>query len=184
MAHSRTQPMLPGWSPLSEPTPRPGTHLGRWLWSGTILAAFAALVAYMFATSPGPGLSTRGLVILALAAIVLAVLTLRRRWGPLSMLRTLAEYAVVATLAGLLVLAAAAPSGPAERSARERRQTTEQASALPPVIRQVVGAAGWLAELWQRAQREADQRRQSPPNTRGERSDAASPPHRTGGPAL
>jgi hypothetical protein len=183
MAHPRTQPILPGWSPLSEPTPRLGTQLSRWLWPSAVLAAFAALVAYVFATSPGRGVSSRGLVTLALAAIALVVLTLRRRWGPLAVLWTLAEYAVVATLAGLLVLNAAAPSAPAERPARERRQTTEQGSTLPPVIRQVVGAAGWVAELWQRAERQADQRQQSPPTTRGERSDAASPPHRAGGPA-
>jgi hypothetical protein len=182
MAHPRTQPMLPGWTSLSEPTPRSGAELGRWLWPSTVLAAFAALVAYVFATSPGPGISTQGLVTLALAVIVLAVLTLRRRWGPLAVLRTLAEYAVVAALAGLLVVAAGPSLAPADRSARDRRQNTEQASTLPPVVRQVVGAAGWVAELWHQADRE-NRQRQSPPTTPGERSDAASLPHWTGGPS-
>jgi hypothetical protein len=165
MAHPHTQPMLPGWSPLAQPTPPPTIEsLRRWLWPGTVLAVFAALVAYVVQTSPGPGISTQGLVTLVLAVIVLAVLTLRRRWGPLAVARTLAEYAVVAALAGLLVLAAVPP---AERPATERSPAeTEQAATLPPVIRQVVGAAGWLHELWQRAGRRADHRTPPPSTTR------------------
>jgi hypothetical protein len=181
MAHPRTQPMLPGWTPLSEATPRSGAVLGRWLWPSTVLAAFAALAAYVFATSPGPGISTPGLVTLALAVIVLTVLTLRRRWGPLAVLRTLAEYAVVAALAGLLVVAAGPSLTPADRSARDRRQATEQSSTLPPVVRQAVGAVVWVAELWHQADRE-NRQRQSPPTTGGERSNAASLPQWTGGP--
>jgi hypothetical protein len=162
MAHPRTQPMLPGWTPLSEPSRRLSAgELGRWLWSATVLAAFAAVVAYVLASSPGPGVSVRGLVTLALAVIVLAVLTLRRRWGPLAVLRTIAEYAVVAALAGLLVVAGVA--APAERPARERQAATEQASTLPPGIRQVAGAWDWLAELWRQADAEADHR--TPPSS-------------------
>jgi hypothetical protein len=180
MAHPYTQPMLPGWSPLAQPTPPPTIgSLRRWLWPGTVLAVFAALVAYVVETSPGPGISVRGVVTLALAVIVLAVLTLRRRWGPLAVARTLAEYAVVAALAGLLVLAAA-PSAPAERPAIERRPAAiEQAATLPPVIRQAVGAGRWLHELWQRAGRQADHRNPPPSTTRPQpMSEAmASPPH-------
>src|SRR5215218_10131568 len=111
MAHPRTQPMLSGWAPLQEPSRRLSVgELGRWLWPATVLAAFAAVAAYVAGTSPGPGISTRGLVTLALAAIVLAVLTVRRRWGPAAVARTLVEYATVATLAGLLVLAAIPPA--------------------------------------------------------------------------
>jgi hypothetical protein len=180
MAHPHTQPMLAGWSPFSQPTPPPTIEsLRRWLWPGTVLAAFAALVAYVVQTSPGPGISVRGLVTLALAVIVLAVLTLRRRWGPLAMARTLAEYAVVAALAGLLVLAAA-PSAPPERPATERRPAaTRQAATLPPVIRQAVGAGRWLHELWQRAGHQADHRTPAPSTTRPEPTGEAlaSPPH-------
>jgi hypothetical protein len=171
MAHPRTQPMLSGWAPLQEPSRRLSVgELGRWLWPATLLAAFAAVTAYVAETSPGPGISTRGLVTLALAVIVLAVLTVRRRWGPLAVLRTLAEYAAVATLAGLLVLAAP----PAEQSATERRPAaTEQAATLPPVIRQaagawnrLAGAASWVAELWRRADTQADHRTPPPSTTR------------------
>jgi hypothetical protein len=172
MAHPRTQPMLSGWAPLQEPSRRLSVgELGRWLWPATLLAAFAAMTAYVAETSPGPGISTRGLVSLALAVIVLAVLTVRRRWGPLAVLRTLAEYAVVAALAGLLVLATA-PT-PAAQPTRERQTRTEQAATLPPVIRQVVGAwdrvahaAGWVAELWRRAGDQADHRAPPPSTTR------------------
>jgi hypothetical protein len=172
MAHPRTQPMLSGWAPLQEPSRRLSVgELGRWLWPATVLAAFAAVTAYVAETSPGPGISTRDLVTLAQAVIVLAVLTVRRRWGPLAVLRTLAEYATVATLAGLLVLAAAPP---AERPVTERRPAaTEQAATLPPVVRQVVGAArrlgdaaGWVAELWRRADTQADHRNPPPSTTR------------------
>ena len=182
MAHPRTQPMLAGWTPLQEPSRRlsPG-ELGRWLWPATVLAAFAAVAAYVAGTSLGPGISPRGLVTLALAVIVLAVLTVRRRWGPLAVLRTLAEYAVVAALAGLLVLAAAPP---AERPAGDRRQAaTEQAATFPPVIRQVVGAAnrlgdaaGWVAELWRRAGGQTDHRTPPPSTTRPQGEAAAAPP--------
>jgi hypothetical protein len=173
------QPMLPGWTPLQQPTTRlhGGGEVRRWLWPGTVLAAFAAVTVYVVATSPGPGISVRGLVTLALAVIVLTVLTLRRRWGLRAMASTLAEYAVVAALAGLLVLAAPPPT--AERPAGERQPRTEQASTLPPVIREAVGAWKWLAELWRRANAQAD-RRSSPPTTTRPMSEGeamASPPN-------
>jgi hypothetical protein len=173
MAHPRIQPMLPGWSPLQEPSRRLSLgELGRWLWPATVLAAFAAVAAYVTGTSPGPGISTRGLITLALAVMVLAVLTVRRRWGPLAVLRTLGEYAVVAALAGLLVLAAP----PAEQPATERRKAgSEQAATLPPVIGQVVGAArrlgdaaGGVAELWRRAGAQTDHRTPPPSTSRPE----------------
>ena len=117
MFQAPPEPMLPGWTPIQQPAGRPsGGEVRRWLWPATALAAFAAVAAYVVATSPGPGISTRGLVTLALAVIVLAVLTLRRRWGLRAMASTLAEYAAVAALAGLLVLAAASLGRPADPS--------------------------------------------------------------------
>ena len=183
MAHPRTQPMLPGWTPLPEPSRRLSLgELGRWLWPTAVLAAFAAVAAYVAATSPGPGIAPRGLVTMTLAIIVLAVLTVRRRWGPLAVLRTLTEYAAVAALAGLLVLAAA-PS-PATAPTRERQDRTEQAAPLPPVIRQVVGAADrlagaarWVAELWRRAGAQADHRTPPPSTTRPKTEAMAAQPH-------
>jgi len=192
MAHPRTQPMLPGWTPLSEPTRQPGAPLGRWLWPSTVLAAFAAVVAYVLGTDPGPGLGNRSLAILVLAVVVLTILTIRRRLGPLAVLCTLAEYLTVGMLAGLLVLAAIPVPADVDQPARaeqdqpgpggrQAQQQPDRAATLPPVIRQVVGVGRWLAELWHRAdqQTRADQPTST---TRGERSDAAPPPDRTGGP--
>jgi hypothetical protein len=149
MAHPRTQPMLAGWTPLQEPSRRlsPG-ELGSWLWPATVLAAFAAVAAYVAGTSLGPGISPRGLVTLALAVIVLAVLTVRRRWGPLAVLRTLAEYAVVAALAGLVVLAAAPP---AERPSSGRHRAGSDLPAGHPAGGRRSKPAGRCSRLGRRA---------------------------------
>jgi hypothetical protein len=63
--------MLPGWTPLQQSNTRPygGGEVRRWLWPGTVLTAFATVTVYVVATSPGPGISVRGLVTLALAVI-------------------------------------------------------------------------------------------------------------------
>jgi hypothetical protein len=168
------EPMLPGWTTLQQPATRPVGELRRWLWPATALAAFATVAAYVLATSPGPGISNRGLVTLALAVIVLTVLTLRRRWGLRAMASTLAEYAVVATMAALLVIAAPSPANQPTRADRPTRN--ERSATLPPVIREVVGAWDWLAELWRRA--DPDAGRTLPPSTTRPNGEAmAAPPH-------
>jgi hypothetical protein len=180
----RPTTVLPGWAPLAEPPHRGRLRAGtaaRWLWPATALAAFAAVLAYVIGTDPGPGIGNRSLVTLALAVVVLVVLTVRRSSGPLAVLRTLAEYATVALLAALLVTAVAPPPLDQAPARTGRQARTEQAATLPPVIRQVVGVGGWLAELWRRAEQEADKRSQPPPTTRAEQPRAAPPPDRTGG---
>src|SRR5215213_1250530 len=98
---------FPGWSPLVDDGPLPlrvASSIARWWWPILALAAFGAVAGLVLGHDhPAPGLSTRGLVTLALAALVVVLLTLHRAAGPGPLTRAVAEYAVVAVLAGLLV---------------------------------------------------------------------------------
>jgi hypothetical protein len=159
---------MAGWAPLAEPgrgRRRLGHGGGRFLaLAGASLAAaaMAALLAYLLATDPAPGLSGWSLAVLTLAAVVVSLLLVRaERSGALALFRTLAEYGIVALLVLLLIPAAAPPPvdvGRDQPAAIERqdpaRPRADQASQLPPGIRHVVGIWSWLADRW----READER--------------------------
>jgi hypothetical protein len=186
MAHRTTAPELPGWAPLAGPPARGrrsyrgGRFDGRWLLALAGIAAttalLAALVAYLLVTDPTAGLSTRSLLVLALAAAVVLVLVVRsNRAGARSVLRTLAEYVTVAALAVLLATTASAPppggQAPAvgrDQPARIERQHPGQASQLPPGISHVVGAGRWLAERWRQADAAIDR----------QEAEASTPPPR------
>jgi hypothetical protein len=170
-----------------------------------IFLPFAALFAYLFVTDPTPGLSPRSWFTFGLAAAVGLVLVLRGyRQGQLPVWRTLTEYVAVAALAALVVtvpgpppaateapaIAVEQPGRGPDRSQRQNRRETQpapvehqdqdqdQAASLPPVLRQVVGAAQWLVELWQ----EADRRTPGQPTTTDrERPAGAAPPPIPGG---
>jgi hypothetical protein len=164
MAHPPTTPLLPGWGPLVEPPRRlqAGAVL-RWWWPAAVVTGFVVLVAVVGGRDdPAPGLSTRGLAILTLAAVALTILTIRRQAGSWALARALAEYAVIVLLVGLLTTSATAP--PAERAATSTRPpvATQEAASLPPGISHIVGAGRWLADLWERAQDMTD----PPPTTR------------------
>src|SRR5829696_404496 len=104
------QPHLSGWAPLMDPGPLPlqaARSVGRWLWPTLAVSGFLAVVTYTFAhDDPTPGLSHRGLLTIALAAAVVVLLTIHRRYGLGSLARAVAEYTTVAVLAGLLAAAA------------------------------------------------------------------------------
>jgi hypothetical protein len=136
------------------------------------VAGFLVVLAYVVDHDPSvPGLSYRGLLAVALAAAVVALLTLHRRYGPRWLARALAEYATVALLATLL----AAPAGTVDQPAADQAasgQGRAQAAAgqdQPAVLRAVIkgaravgraaravaGAVRWLINLWHRADQQA-----------------------------
>jgi hypothetical protein len=99
---------LPGWNPLLDHGPLPVRIAGsvaRWWWPTLAVASFLAVAVYV--TGHDPGLSQRGLVTIALAALVVVLLTIHRTAGPSRLARAAAEYTVVALLAALLALTAA-----------------------------------------------------------------------------
>jgi hypothetical protein len=141
---------------------------------------------------PGPGLSTQGLLTIALAALVVVLLTLRRTAGPGPLLRAVAEYAVVAVLAGLLVAGAGVDQPPTGRATPAARAEAKRAPRAKPnvgtdeyrsgvlrvaarvgravtrAVRAVTGAAGWLLDLWRQADAKTNHPSRSPFTSKGE----------------
>jgi hypothetical protein len=103
------QPQLPGWAPLVDRGPRSlhaARAVGRWWWPILAVGGFLAVVTLVLDHDhPAPGLSHRSLLTVALAAAVVVVLTIHRRYGPGPLARAVVEYTVVALLAGLLATA-------------------------------------------------------------------------------
>jgi hypothetical protein len=164
----------PGWAPLLDPGPRPlqaARSLGRWWWPTLTVAGFLAVLAYVVDHDPSaPGLSSRGLLTVALAALVVVLLTIHRRSGPRWLARAVAEYAMVALLAALLVAAGTVDHRPADHPASGQaraqaaagqdqpaviRAVTKVLGAGAAVVRGLTGAARWLVELWRRADQQA-----------------------------
>jgi hypothetical protein len=165
----------PGWAPLMDPGPRPlhaARSLGRWWWPTLTISGFLAVVVQVLDHDrSAPGLSYRGLLTVAVAATVVALLTIHRRYGPRWLARAVAEYATVALLAALLV----APAGtvehrPADHAASGQtraeaaanqdqpaviRAVTKVLGAGAKLVRAVTGAVRWLIELWRRADQQA-----------------------------
>jgi hypothetical protein len=167
---------FPGWAPLVDPGPRPlhaARSLGRWFWPTLAVSSFLAVVASTFAhDNPAPGLSHRGLLTIALAALVVILLTIHRRYGPRSLARAIAEYTVVALLAGLLAAGAGVDQPPANQATPAKADQAKTKPAATPkteaaagddrpvvfrvgakVVRAVTGAVGWLVDLWRQADR-------------------------------
>jgi hypothetical protein len=137
--------------------------------AGAALAALvmSALLAYLLATDPAPGLSGASLTALVLAAAVVVALCVRaERSGALALFRTVAEYGVVALLVVLLIPAAAPPPVEVDQgrpAAVERdHQDQDQDRQLPPGIRHAVGTWDWLADRWRQASEQAASREASP----------------------
>jgi hypothetical protein len=189
---------LPGWSPLVDHGPLPLRAAGsvaRWWWPTLVLAGFGAVVGFVLGHDhPDPGLSPQGLLVIALAAVVVVLLTVHRRVGPGALARATAEYAVVALLAALLTLAGDLDQPPANPAARAEaspaptepkldaaddrrpgviRVAAGVARAVTTAIRAVTGAVGWLAELWRQADATTD--RPNPPSTTTPKAEAMAP---------
>jgi hypothetical protein len=189
---------FPGWSPLVDDGPLPlraASSIARWWWPILALAGFGTVAGVALGhDDPAAGLSTRGLATITLAALVVVLLTIHRAAGPWPLTRAVAEYAVVAVLAGLLVADLGSvdqqPSNPATPAAKtEARQASRPnveagqdrpgllrvaaavarvaaavARAVTKAIRAVMGAAGWLVDVWRRAGQETDR---PSPTTKG-----------------
>jgi hypothetical protein len=185
---------FPGWNPLVDHGPLPlrlAGSLSRWWWPTLALAGFGAVAGFVLGhDQPTPGLSIQGLVTVALAALVIVLLTLHRTAGPGPLARAVAEYAAVAALAGLLTAGASGvdqqPASPTTSSARAEAQHAPTARpkveagqdrpgiirvaarvgrAVTRAIRAVTGAARWLVDLWRQADAQTDHPTESPQAT-------------------
>jgi hypothetical protein len=190
------QPHLGGWSPLVDDGSLPVRVAGsvaRWWWPTLALASFGAVAGFILGHDyPGPNLSTRGLLTIALAAVVVVLLSVHRAAGPVRLARATAEYAVVALLAALLTLAGAlGASGPDTSSSSARTEAKQAGTSKPNLrtgddqpgflrvaaavtrvvtkaIRAVTGAVGWLVDLWRQADATTDHPRRPPATTKPE----------------
>ena len=170
------QPQLPGWAPLVDHGPLPlraASSVARWWWPTTAVSGLVAVIAYVLGhDNPTPGLSHRGLLTVALTAVVVILLTIHRRYGSGSLARALLEYAVVALLATLLAAAGTtAHQGPNDQSTSAETQAQVAAGDDQPAVlqagakvvravtgaaRTVVGAVRWLVDLWHQASDKAE----------------------------
>ena len=164
---------LPGWNPLVDHGPLPlrmAGSLARCWWPTLALAGFGIVTGFVVGHDhPGPGPSTRGLLTVALAAMVVVLLALHRRNGPGPLSRAVAEYTVVALLAGLLAtVGAVVDEQPANHAKPNQAKSDAQAAAgddqpavlravttvlraSAKVVRAVTGAVRWLIDLWHQA---------------------------------
>ena len=163
-----SQPQMPGWAPLIDPGPAPlrtARSVRRWLWPTVAVTGFLAVTGFVLAhDDPAPGLSRRGLLTIALAALVVVLLTIHRRYGAWSLTRALVEYAVVFVLAVLFAttgLNVDQPPPGAEQASATRDQR-------PALVKTIDGFGDWLSEWRTWAHKETDRRAQS--------ASASSPP--------
>jgi hypothetical protein len=177
---------LPGWSPLVDHGPLPLRMAGsvaRWWWPTLVLAGFGIVTGFVVGHDyPGPGLSTWGLLTVALAAVVVVLLAIHRRNGPGPLARAVAEYTVVALLAGLLATSGvgvdqqANDARPNQATAKPDAQAAagdDQSAVIRAVItvlragaalvRGVTGAARWLINLWRQADQQTSSKGEAMP---------------------
>jgi hypothetical protein len=176
---------LPGWAPLLDRGPLPRRAAGsvaRWWWPTLAVAGFLAVAVYV--TGHDPSLSQRGLGTIALAALVVVLLTVHRSAGPSRLARAAAEYSAVALLAALLTLTAAgaqqlatpAAKGDAKQAATARAEASQDrpwvlrvaagvVRAVTKAIRAVTGAARWVAHVWRQANAKTDHHSPTPSTT-------------------
>jgi hypothetical protein len=130
-----------------------------------------------------PALSNRGLLTIALAAVVVVLLTVHRRAGPWALARAAAEYTAVALLAALLALTGVDEPPASPRTEAKHPATANQQvevgdhrpgvvrvaagviRAISRTIRAVTGAAGWLVDLWRQADARTHRPSDSPATT-------------------
>jgi hypothetical protein len=155
----------PGWSPLVDDGPaslQAARSVGRWLWPTLAVAGFGAVASFVLRyDDPAPGLSQRGLGTIALAALVVVLLTIRRSAGPGPLARALAEYAVVALLAVLV----ATTGVDVDQTPAGDKQASAVPDHRPALVKVIDGARDWLGAWRQWADQESDRRSQAAPTT-------------------
>jgi hypothetical protein len=154
------QPHLPGWAPLVDAGPAPlhaARSVGRWLWPTLALTGFLTVASFVVGhDDPVPGLSQRGLLTIALAALVVILLTIRRAAGPGPLTRALVEYTVVFSLA-LLV----ATTGIDTSESPAADQASAAADQRPALVKTIDGFRDWLGEWRQWAHTQTNRRNRS-----------------------
>jgi hypothetical protein len=150
----------PGWAPLVDAGPLPTVRsVGRWLWFALAVGGFLAVTAFALAhDDPTPGLSLRGLLTIALAALVVVLLTIRRTAGPGPLTRAVFEYAVVFVLAVLVATTGITLDQPL---ATDGKTASAAADQRPALVKTIDGFRDWLSEWRTWARKEADRRPQS-----------------------
>jgi len=158
-------PHLPGWAPLVDHGPAPlhaARSVGRWLWPTVAVTGFLAVTGFVVGhDDPTPGLSRRGLLTVALAAVVVILLSIRRAAGPGPLARALVEYAVVFLLATLIATTGVNASPPPAST----KQASAAADQRPALVKTIDGFRDWLGEWRQWARTERDRRDQAAPTT-------------------
>jgi hypothetical protein len=150
-----------GWTSLVDPGPLPlqtARSVGRWLWPTLAVTGFLVVTGFALAhDDPRPGLSLRGLLLIALAAAVIILLTVRRTAGPGPLARALFEYAVVFLLAVLIATTGInlnqAPTGD--------KRTSNLPDQRPALVKTIDGFRDWLGEWREWARKESDRRPES-----------------------
>jgi hypothetical protein len=146
----------PGWAPLVDPGPsylHSARSVGRWLWPTLAVSGFLAVTGFVLRhDDPAPGLSGRGLLTVALAAVVVVLLTLHRRYGPRLLARALVEYAVVFGLAVLV----ATTGVPLDAPTAPISQASPASDQRPALVKTIDRFGDWLSEwkAWARSQRD------------------------------
>ena len=194
---------LPGWNPLVDhgpPSLRVAGSVARWWWPTLAVTGFLAVVAYVTGHDhPDSSPSNRGLLTIALAAMVIVLLTFHRTAGPGPLARAAAEYTVIALLAALLALTGSDqpptnptspaattdanqattdkpnPDADADRRPGVLRIAARVARAVTTAIRAITGAAGWVADLWRQANTNTDHPNPSPSTSPKPEAMAPSP---------
>jgi hypothetical protein len=170
------QPTLPGWAPLVDAGPAPlhaARSVGRWLWPTLAGTGFLTLASFVLRhDDPSPGLSRRGLLTIALAGLMVILLTIRRAAGPGPLTRALVEYTIVFLLAVLLATTGIHP-GQSPAGADQASTTTDQ---RPALVETLDGFRDWLSQWRQWAHTETNRRNRSASTTLDQRRALAPSP--------
>jgi 4-amino-4-deoxy-L-arabinose transferase-like glycosyltransferase len=156
----------PGWAPLVDPDPRPlqtARSVGRWLWPTAAVSGFLVVTAFVLAhDNPSPGLSVRGLITIALAAVVVVLLTIRRSAGPGPLARAVVEYTVVFVLAVLVATTGVPVDRPTAASS-----PASAADQRPALVKTIDSFRDWLGEWRQWARTETNRQARAGSTTLG-----------------